>query len=356
MVEQPRDGWTGLLAGGPLAALRYLDDCSADALARASESYPFRSELARLCRDLADRAHRCGDRDALSELHGCLELVYRRDFSPVAVTDIAHERQPILRDVAALLEQAVLDQECSRIPEEALADLPLSGGEFIRRLKAAVGMHPAAWHPLYHEHLAERGGREDLRLLLAQGADPDPRLGDLLTAVQLGRTGGEKSEITCHVRDEPGRGDPAPGAVGADLGAGRRPTLLEAGVSRNLSACLALSRRHYYKAVGYFTVTAYLAPRRARCVAECRRRNGLDTAGAAVHDGRPTGADAGRAVGWFKNVVGPLVDADPRAGREIATGAMIRLNTSADCLDALLDRMPAGPAGGASGHRADEDE
>jgi hypothetical protein len=41
----------------------------------------------------------------------------------------------------------------------------------------------------------------------------------------------------------------------------------------------------------------------------------------------------------------PPADADPSIGREIALGALIRLNTSQDYLDALLPRLDTALAG-----------
>ncbi|MFK0050417.1 iron-containing redox enzyme family protein [Streptomyces sp. NPDC090741] len=346
--------WNHLLSTGPLAVLRGLDGSTAAELTRLSEDYPFRGRLAEACRALAVRAYDDGERSAQEELHTALALVYERDFSGAEVADADHERQPILRDVAALLERAVLGRELARISEASITGHPVSGSEYVRWIKKMVGEHPAGRHPFYHRHLAEHGSREDLRLLLAQETNLDPRFDDILALMQVGRHGGEKLEIAANYWDEMGNGDPAQvhtklfgealASIGADPDYVRDTFLPQAGVSGNISACLALSRRHYYKAVGYFGVTEYLAPRRFRCVVDAWRRHGLDEVGIVYHD-LHIGVDAGHAAGWFKNVVAPLVNADPRIGREIALGAMIRLNTSQDYLDALLERCcPAAPA------------
>ncbi|WP_107066454.1 iron-containing redox enzyme family protein [Kitasatospora sp. NRRL B-11411] len=347
------DDWRALLNAGPLAVLRAFENCTADELDRLAQDYAFRGELAESCRLLAGRAYEDSDRQALEELHAVLARVYDRDFSAAPVVGVDHEWQPLLRDVAALLERAMLDDQLRRIPEESVSGYPVTGVEYVRWLKTMVSEHPAGWHPLYHEFLPEHGGREELRLLLAQETNLDPRFDDILAVMQIGRHGGEKMEIAANYWDEMGNGDPARvhtllfaralAAIGVDREYITRTFLPEAGVSGNLSACLALSRRHYYKAVGYFGVTEYLAPRRFRCVVDSWRRAGLDEVGIVYHD-LHIGVDAGHAAGWFKNVVGPLVEADPQVGREIALGAAMRLNTSQDYLDALLTRMRAGSA------------
>lgn len=112
--------------------------------------------------------------------------------------------------------------------------------------------------------------------------------------MQMGRTGGEKMEIAANYWDEMGNGDAelvhtslfsqALESIGADPAFIRDSFMLEAGICGNLSACLGLARRHYYKAVGYFGVTEYLAPRRFRCVVDTWRRLGLHEVGITYHD------------------------------------------------------------------------
>ncbi|MEV5938507.1 iron-containing redox enzyme family protein [Streptomyces sp. NPDC051994] len=340
-----------LLADGLLGALRGLEECTADEWHEVTQDYALRGELAAACRELTGRAYERGDREALAQTHAALALIYDREFSGATVEETGTERQPVIRDIAALLEGAVLGHELSRISEESVTGYPVTGPAYVRWLKTMVSEHPAGWHPLYHQHLAESGSAEDLRLLLAQETNLDPRFDDILAFMQVGRQGAEKLEIAQNYWDEMGNGDPAQvhtklfgqalEAVGADPAYVRDTFLLEAGVSGNISACLALSRRHYFKAVGYFGVTEYLAPRRFRCVVDAWRRHDLDEVGITYHD-LHIGVDAGHAAGWFKNVVGPLLAADPRTGREVALGAMIRLNTSGDYLDALLSRMRSG--------------
>jgi len=339
-----------VLSRGPLAVLRFLESCSPTTVAGLTADYTFRGQLAGACGTLVDRAYRRADESALEELHGALALIYDRDFTGARVTDVDHERQPILRDVAARLEGGVLDHELARVPEESVAGYPDGGKPYVHWLKGIVNEHPAGWHPLYHEYFANGGSEADLRLLLAQESTLDPRFDDILAAMQIGRCGGEKLEIAANYWDEMGNGDAdqvhthlfgaTMAALGIDSDYLEKALMLEATISGNISACLALSRRHYYKAVGYFGVTEYLAPRRFRCIVDTWRRLGLPEVGITYHH-LHIGVDAGHAAGWFKNVVVPLVEAEPMAGREIALGASIRLNTSLDYLDTLLSKLPA---------------
>jgi hypothetical protein len=114
--------------------------------------------------------------------------------------------------------------------------------------------------------------------------------------------------------------------------------LVEARAAGNLSACMALVRRHRYKALGYFGVTEYLTPRRFKHVVAAWKRNELPLAGIEYHQAHIE-IDAQHAHGWMQNVIAPMIEEQPSAGREIAMGALIRLNSSQRYLDAILDRF-----------------
>jgi hypothetical protein len=324
-------------------------------LAELTADYEFRRDLATRCEQLVAAAYEQHDPAAISQLHDTLVFIYEQDFGAPTVEQVDRETQPILRDVAARLEQAVLAHELAAIPPELITDYPTEGRAYVHWLKRIVGDHPASRHPFYNSYLVERASPDCIRFFLAQETNLDPRFDDILALMQVGVTGPEKMEIANNYYDEMGCGIPAdvhtamfadtlrcmridPSYVAANL-------LPEAKISGNLSACLALSRRHYFKATGYFGVTEYLAPRRFRRLTSAWQRLGLPPAGIRYHD-LHVGIDAGHAAGWFQNVIAPAVEQDPRVGREIAAGAVIRLNSSQQYLDALQSHLErATPAG-----------
>lgn len=277
-------------------------------------------------------------------LHDVLKSLYDREFATATVVSGACEIPPMLRDIAHVLEDALIEHEVARVSAR-VGEYPRDGSGYVHWLKRLISDHRASRHPYYHSFMEEHSTREDLRYLLAQETCIDPRFDDILALIQLGARGDAKLELAANYWDEMGNGnlpdmhsilfdealdelDVSPAYIAENF-------LFEAKVCGNISAALALRRQHYYMAIGYFGVTEYLVPRRFRKLISAWKRLGLPEKGMHYHD-LHIGVDAGHAAGWFRNVVHPAVDQDPRVGRDIALGALIRLDSSEQYLDAVL--------------------
>ncbi len=314
----------------------------------------FRESVLNACHGIVRSAHEEGHEPALRDLHEILAGIYDIDFGKPSLDRVDKETQPLLRDVAAVFEAAMLKRETDGVSDELISDFPTDADEYVAWLKALIVQHAARGHALYREYLKNEAGAEDFRFFLAQESNLDPRFDDILALMQLGVSGPQKMELAANYWDEMGNGDMADvhtamfaqslRTVGADAEYIAKNSMLETRISGNLSGCLALSRRHYFKAVGFMGVTEYLVPMRFSDFVEGWRRVGLDPEGARYHE-LHIGIDAQHASGWFKNVVKPLVREDSRAGREIAQGAMIRLNSSQRYLDSMLAYFRTGENG-----------
>ncbi len=303
-----------------------------------------RSIIRERAKALANRAYSNNEQEALKEMHKTLAFIYDHDFSSSDIETVDNDTQPVFRDVASVLEEAMLRFERSNIPDSEIDSYPHSGGEYVRWLKKMITDHESSVHPLYNEFMAKSAGPDDLALYLAQETSLDPRFDDILALMQLGTHGAEKMEIANNYYDEMGNGNPeevhtflfakALNELNVDEQYIQKNMLIDSIISGNLSACLALSRRHYFKSVGYFGVTEYLAPRRFKHVVSAWKRNNLPEAGIIYHD-LHIGIDTIHAKGWLNNIIAPLVDQNPKIGKEIALGAMIRLNSSERYLDSL---------------------
>jgi hypothetical protein len=313
-----------------------------------NSDFTFRASLAASCDELVAAAYGNGDPVALARIHDALALVYDQDFRVTELDRVGCESQPILRDIAARLERAMLDSEVGLVPDGLVTGWPTDGREFVRWLKAIIVNHPASRHRLYQNFLKDDATVDDFRFFMAQETNLDPRFDDILALMQVGTDGAEKMEIAGNYWDEMGNGTSGDvhtamfaetlTAIGVDQDYVAANLLSEARISGNLSAALSLSRRHYYKAVGFFAVTEYLVPRRFKCLTEGWRRNSLPEPGIRYHD-LHIGIDAVHASGWFKNVVAPIVEKNPETGREIANGAMMRLSSSLRYMDALMEHF-----------------
>lgn len=208
--------------------------------------------------------------------------------------------------------------------------------------------HQAFDHPFYSDFIQNKATKKDLRYYLIQETCLDPKFDDLLSLMQVGLKGAVKMEIAYNYWDEMGNGnleevhtylfDRALRALDVTDEDISNEICFESIRSGNLSSALCLNRKHIYKAIGYFGVTEYLAPRRFKHVIEAWKRNSLPPAGIIYHDLHVV-VDVGHTNGWLNNVIKPLCQQSNAIANEIFIGAAIRLNTSADYLDSLQETL-----------------
>jgi hypothetical protein len=312
-----------------------------------NHDYELRSQLRDKCRRLGDEAYSDQNMNSLEELHQSLALIYDHDFSGADIEHVDIDKLPIFRDVASVLEESMLGYERSQITTAELSSYPEQGDEYVTWLKKMISDHDSKVHPMFDHYIAESATASDLALFLAQETSLDPRFDDILSLMQIGTQGAEKMEIANNYYDEMGNGNSeevhtalfakALKELNIDQKYINENMLLDSVIAGNLSSCLSLSRRHYYKSVGYFGVIKYLAPRRSKQVVAAWKRNNLPLEGVLYHK-LNIAKDSARATGWLNNIIAPLVNQSPEIGREIAFGAMMRLNSSERYLD-LLNSM-----------------
>lgn len=336
---------------GPATLLNWLERLPNGASAfwsRITADYRLREAMAESCRTLVDAAYSKRDAKALAQVHHLLGAIYDLDFQSPSLEEVETETQPVLRDLAAILEQGMLSYELSLVDTRQLVDHPRRGDDYVDWLKRLISSHSASVHPLYGEYIAHRADVSDLAFFMIQEASLDPRFDDILALLQIGMPVLHKLELAGNYHDELGNGlledvhsvmfSRVLAALGVDTESIRTHMLTEARAVGNLSACMALVRRHRHKAIGYFGVTEYLAPRRFKHVVAAWRRNALPVDGIRYHQAH-IGIDAQHAQGWMQNVIAPMVEARPDEGFHIALGAVIRLNSSQRTLDAILEHF-----------------
>ncbi len=330
---------------GPLsAAVHELVRRHEESLAEEFSDTKRRTELSDLARQVGVRAP--GNSRQKLELHQALNALYSLNFRIPAPGDPHPQFSPVIVEIAETLEKAFLDDLNQAIDTSCLEDAPAEGPRFRRWLIALVRSHPAFRHPYYNKFLIEDATTEDLRFFFTQESFLDARFDDVLALLQLGTTGVVKNEIGSNFWDELGNGDlrgvhtdlfaqslRALGITDSDL-SGRG--LAEALLQGNLSALLVLKRRHFYKAVGFFFVTEFMAPERFKCVIKSGERNHLSD-DALAYQRLHVAIDGIHANGWMTNIIIPLVDKYPAVRKDIALGALYRLETSRQYLNMLYD-------------------
>jgi pyrroloquinoline quinone (PQQ) biosynthesis protein C len=230
-------------------------------------------------------------------------------------------------------------------PTEHL-NIPKDTKQYMRWLIELINLHQGAEHPFYKDFMENKADREDLRFWMAQESLLDPRFDDIIALIQVGTAGSIKMEFAKNYWDEMGNGklDKVHSVLFETLGKElnvnedyiQKNLLTESLVSGNLSAYYALRRENFYKALGYFGVTEYLAPRRFKAVVSAFQRNNLSKEAKEYHE-LHIYIDSIHGIGWFNNVVRPLVEKDPMARIEITKGALTRLDTSSTHLDHVLE-------------------
>jgi pyrroloquinoline quinone (PQQ) biosynthesis protein C len=342
-MEQSVPSSTWQLTSGPLStAVQEMVQRHEDSLAEEFSETKRRTELLDLVRQVGIRASE--DSEQKLELHQALNALYSLNFRIPAPGDPHPQFSPILVEIAESLERAFLDDLNQAIDTSSLEDAPEEAPKFRRWLLTLVRSHAAFRHPYYNKFLIQDATKEDLRFFFAQESFLDARFDDVLALLQLGTTGVVKNEIGSNFWDELGNGDLS--GVHTDLFAQSLRTLgitdndlsgkglAEALAQGNLSALLVLKRRHFYKAVGFFFVTEFMAPTRFKCVIKSGERNHLSDE-ALAYQRLHVRIDVIHATGWMTNIIVPLVDKDPSVRHDIALGALYRLETSRQYLDML---------------------
>jgi hypothetical protein len=95
---------------------------------------------------------------------------------------------------------------------------------------------------------------------------------------------------------------------------------------------LAAHRRYAYASIGALGVIELTAPGRAAKVNAGLKRLGI-AGEARRYFALHATLDVKHSAAWNREVLGPLVAADPRVARPIAEGALMRLNAGAKCFE-----------------------
>jgi len=241
-------------------------------------------------------------------------------------------------------EEAFLAQERAALAG-TLASVPVEPDGFLRWFEDLRADGPGQGDPLF-PWLAREATREQFRWFLGQEVAGEAGFDDLLALTQLKMPVRAKLEMARNFWDELGRGHAA-GVHGAllshladELDAWLPPEaiLAEPLALANLMSALAWNRRYAYQSLGALGVIELTAPGRAAQVNAGLRRLGCD-AGVRKYFALHATLDIQHADTWNREVLRPLVAADPRCARAFAEGALLRLRAGARCFAAYRAQL-----------------
>jgi hypothetical protein len=221
-----------------------------------------------------------------------------------------------------------------------LRDVPVDPDGFVTWFQSLRARAPGQNDPLF-PWLAEEASLAQLRWFLGQEVAGEAGFDDLLALTQLKMPALVKLEMARNFWDEMGRGH-ASGMHGPLLERLATALSVEAAVEgivpaslslANLMVALAWNRHYAFQSLGALGAIELTAPGRAAQVNAGLRRLGVAPETRKYFALHAT-LDVQHAVAWNREVLRPLVAADPRCARPLAEGALMRLHAGARCFEA----------------------
>jgi hypothetical protein len=228
-------------------------------------------------------------------------------------------------------ERAALSSRLETVPTEAPAFM-----EWFHALKETGPGQGDALFPW----LAEDATIDQMRWFLRQEAAGEAGFDDLVALTQIRFPARPKLEMANNYWDEMGRGREN-GMHGPmlerttralDLHPSVETTVWESLALANLMVAMAINRHLAYQSVGALGAIEMTAPGRVSQVNDGMKRLGL-SADVRRYFQLHAGLDVRHSLAWNREVIEPLVAADPGAARPIAEGALLRLSAGARCFE-----------------------
>jgi hypothetical protein len=246
-----------------------------------------------------------------------------------------------------LLEHEYVSAEIAEIAAWA-DDAPRTAAGFVQWFEQLNDIGPGQGDPLF-PWLAERASLAQMRWFLQQEMAGEAGFDDLVALTQLRLPTRAKLELARNYWDEMGQGTESAmhGPMLARLGEALalKPTIAqtvwESLALANVMVALASNRDLTYQSIGALGVIELTAPGRAVLVNAGLKRLGIAGEARRYYALHAT-LDIKHSEAWNREVLAPLVEADPRCAPAIAQGALLRLRAGARCFDRYRRELEQG--------------
>jgi Iron-containing redox enzyme len=223
--------------------------------------------------------------------------------------------------------------------EEQASEAPTDPDAFMQWFERLEVTGPGQHDPLF-EWLETSATKETMTWFLAQEVAGEAGFEDLVALTQVKMPTRAKLELARNYWDEMGQGQasamhgPMLSRLAEELGIASEleDAVWESLALSNLMIGMAVHRRHAYRSIGALGVIELTAPRRARKVNEGLKRLGLGGEARRYYALHST-LDLKHSEAWNREILRPLVAADPRIARPMAEGAFARLTAGARCYE-----------------------
>lgn len=222
---------------------------------------------------------------------------------------------------------------------EMAASAPTGGEEFAQWFEALALIGPGQQHPLF-DWLAQKATMVQMRWFLTQEVAGEAGFEDLVALTQVKLPVQAKLECARNYWDEMGHGRES-GMHGPmlermvrelDLQPTIDTTVWESLALGNTMLAMAMTRRYTYHALGALGVIELTAPGRVKKVADGMNRLGMNSHMRAYFNLHAV-LDISHSRAWIKEIIGPLVEADPSCAQFLAEGALMRLMCGERCFN-----------------------
>jgi hypothetical protein len=234
------------------------------------------------------------------------------------------------------LERELVERERAEIAP-LVRRVPTEPDAFVAWFEDLKHTGPGQGDPLF-PWLAERATFDDVCWFLNQEMAGEAGFDDLVALAQLKLPARPKLEMARNYWDEMGQGHeggmhgPLLAQLGRCLPPNDVPPVWETLALANLMVALATSRSYAYQAIGALGVIELTAPGRAEMVNAGLKRLHFDGTVRRYYALHAT-LDVRHSQTWNREVLAPLVHADPRTAPLLAEGALMRLRAGARCFE-----------------------
>jgi hypothetical protein len=252
------------------------------------------------------------------------------------VSDLDWEQALQEELICRRLERELVEQERAALARQ-IRHVPTQPEAFVAWFEQLKQNGPGQNDRLF-PWLAEQANHDEMCWFLHQEMAGEAGFDDLVALSQLKLPARPKLEMARNYWDEMGQGHeggmhgPLLAALGASLPKASEAPVWETLALGNLMVALASSRSYAYQSIGALGVIELTAPGRAELVNAGLKRLHFDGAARRYYALHAT-LDVRHSTAWNREVLAPLVQADPRVAPLLAEGALMRLRAGARCFE-----------------------
>ena len=297
---------------------------------------------------LCESAFLEGCSDQRSEFHTTLHALLSTHSAHPHSWGAHNHLSRVAFEIRKALWERYLGYELGRLATLDVDPVPEDPESLTEYLTEINAYHEASHHPVF-AYLCDAAPLADVKAFFFQESRLDAHFDDLIALAQIGLDGPVKDEYADNFADEMGHGDPD--RVHANLFRNTSAYVLDHGhmehavqtepftealACSNMQLGMALDRRHVWRLAGYLAALELNAPFRCQQLVSACERHGMKR-NRLGYLTEHIDADVGHAAGFFEEIIKPLAASDRRAPLEISQGFLLRLQTSKDYCDAILD-------------------